>query len=221
MVDNTAPTVTIGGVPDPSSAAFTATFTFSEDVTGFDVGDIGLGNATASNFTRTNARVYTALITPAADGTVTVDVDASEAEDEAGNANTAATRASSTYTAPLVDTTAAGIRLSTPSLTVSEGRCRSYTVQLNTQPESDVTVNLYNHAQTTDQGNVGVTDSGSNELRELAFTSSSWNRPQTVTVCAPHDEDAGDGRGREDHSQRLGRQPAATTTARWRMWTCR
>lgn len=88
-----------------------------------------------------------------------------------------------------------GIRLSTPSLTVSEGRCRSYTVQLNTQPESDVTVNLWNHAQTTDQGNVGVTDSGSNELRELAFTSSSWNRPQTVTVCAPHDEDAGDGEG--------------------------
>ena len=80
----------ITGVPDPSSAPFTATFTFSEDVTGFVQGDIELGNATASGFTMTNARVYTALITPGADGTVTVDVDASVAEDAAGNGNTAA-----------------------------------------------------------------------------------------------------------------------------------
>ena len=46
----------------------------------------------------TNARVYTALITPGADGTVTVDVAASVAEDAAGNGNTAARQASSTYT---------------------------------------------------------------------------------------------------------------------------
>ena len=106
VVDNTAPTVEITGVPDPSSAPFTATFTFSEDVTGFVLGDIGLTNATASGFTMTNARVYTALITPATDGAVTVDVAASVAEDEAGNGNTAANQASSTYTAPIVDTTA-------------------------------------------------------------------------------------------------------------------
>ena len=98
VVDNTAPTVAITGVPDPSNAPFTATFTFSEDVTGFVVGDIGLGNATASGFTMTNARVYTALITPATDGEVTVDVAAGVAEDEAGNDNTVATRARSTYT---------------------------------------------------------------------------------------------------------------------------
>ena len=106
VVDNTAPTVEIGGVPDPSSAPFTATFTFSEDVTGFVLGDIGLTNATASGFTMTNARVYTALITPATDGAVTVDVAVSVAEDAAGNGNTAANQASSTYTAPIMDTTA-------------------------------------------------------------------------------------------------------------------
>ena len=99
MVDNTAPTVTITGVPTTSNAAFTATFTFSEDVTGFVVGDITLGNATASNFTATSTTVYTALITPTANGAVTVDVAADAATDEAGNGNTAATRASSTYTA--------------------------------------------------------------------------------------------------------------------------
>ena len=37
-VDNTAPTVGITGVPAASSAPFTATFTFSEAVTGFVVG---------------------------------------------------------------------------------------------------------------------------------------------------------------------------------------
>ena len=107
MVDNTAPTVTITGVPTTSNAAFTATFTFSEDVTGFVAGDITVGNGTASAFTATTAdRVYTASITPTANGAVTVDVAADAATDGAGNGNPAATRATSTYTAPLVDTTA-------------------------------------------------------------------------------------------------------------------
>ena len=41
--DTTAPTVTITGVPATSTAPFTATFTFSEAVTGFVVGDITVG----------------------------------------------------------------------------------------------------------------------------------------------------------------------------------
>ena len=97
--DTTAPTVTITGVPAVSSAPFTAIFTFSEAVTGFVVGDITLGNATASNFTDTSTSVYTALITPTAEGTVTVDVEAGVAQDAARNGNTAASRASSSYTA--------------------------------------------------------------------------------------------------------------------------
>ena len=118
VVDNTAPTVAITGVPGTSSAAFTATFTFSEAVTGFVVGDITLGNATASNFTVTSTTVYTALITPAANGEVTVDVAADAATDAAGNGNTAATQATSNYTGPLVDTIAprvASIVRQTPS----------------------------------------------------------------------------------------------------------
>ena len=106
VVDNTAPTVTIT-VPPTSSAAFTATFTFSEDVTGFVANHITVGNGTASAFTATTAdRVYTVSITPTANGAVTVDVAADAATDEAGNDNTAATQATSTYTAPVVDTTA-------------------------------------------------------------------------------------------------------------------
>ena len=113
VLDNTAPTVRIRGVPTTSSAAFTATFTFSEFVTGFVVGDITLGNATSSNFVSANAPVYTARITPTEDGEVTVDVAAGVATDIAGNANTMATQASSIYksnTAP----TGADKTVSTP-----------------------------------------------------------------------------------------------------------
>ena len=102
MGDTTAPTVTIGGVPETSTASFTATFTFTEPVTGFVVDDITLANATASEFMAADGGTsYTALITPTANGTVTVDVPAEMAADGAGNGNTAATRASSTYTAPV------------------------------------------------------------------------------------------------------------------------
>ena len=120
VVDNTAPTVTITGVPGTSSAAFTATFTFTEAVTGFVVGDITLGNATASSFMVTSTTVYTALITPTANGAVTVDVAADVALDAAGNGNTAATRASSTYTASSANNAAMGAPTITGTAQVGE-----------------------------------------------------------------------------------------------------
>ena len=98
VVDNTAPTVTITDVPAISAAAFTAEFTFSESVTGFAQADIALGNGTASSFTdSTGDTQYTAVITPTATGTVTVDVAANAAMDLAGNNNTAAAQAMSDY----------------------------------------------------------------------------------------------------------------------------
>ncbi|WP_343165236.1 MULTISPECIES: beta strand repeat-containing protein [Hyphobacterium] len=94
--DATAATLTISGPAGPVSGAFTATFTFSEDVTGFTLGDISVGNGAASNFQTTTASVYTATITPAGDGSVTVDVASAAATDAAGNASTAATQFSVT-----------------------------------------------------------------------------------------------------------------------------
>ena len=91
--DETVPTVAItSSASDPVSGAFSVTITFSEDVTGFSVGDISVGNGAASAFSATSATVYTATITPAADGAVTVDVAAGVAQDDAGNNNTAATQ---------------------------------------------------------------------------------------------------------------------------------
>jgi PKD repeat protein len=91
--DLTSPTLTISSAAaDPTNGAFTTTFTFSEDVTGFDVSDITVGNGTATSFAATSTSVYTAVITPSADGTVTVDVAANVAQDAASNGNSAASQ---------------------------------------------------------------------------------------------------------------------------------
>ena len=76
--------------------------------------DIAVGNGAASAFTGADGDTeFTALITPTADGEVTVDVAVDVAMDAAGNGNTAAARASSIYdnTAPTV----ASITRQTPS----------------------------------------------------------------------------------------------------------
>ena len=99
--DTTAPTVTITDVPAASDAPFTATLTFSEAVTGFTVNDITATNATLSAFTETTSgTVWTVLVTPTVAGLVTLDIAADGAIDSGGNGNTAADRATSTYTAP-------------------------------------------------------------------------------------------------------------------------
>ena len=99
LLDNVGPSVTISGVPAASSAPFTATFTFSEDVTGFTVGDVLLANATASAFTGADGgRVYTALITPVANGPVIVRVPFGAARDSIMNWNEDSGNAISTYT---------------------------------------------------------------------------------------------------------------------------
>lgn len=125
LFDTTAPTVSFSGVPSNSNAAFTATITFSEDVTGFSLGDITLSNATASSFTSTDAKKYSVLITPTAEGSVTLDIAASAAQDVAGNGNAAATQATSTFdtTAPTVSISgvpSSGNSAFTASITFSE-----------------------------------------------------------------------------------------------------
>ncbi|WP_417498113.1 Ig-like domain-containing protein [Maricaulis sp.] len=91
--DGTAPTLVIAGPSGTQTGAFTASFTFSESVTGFALGDIAVGNGAASAFAGSGS-AYTATITPASDGAVTVDVAAGVASDSASNANLAATQLS-------------------------------------------------------------------------------------------------------------------------------
>jgi hypothetical protein len=95
--DQTVPTLVINSnATNPTNASFTASFTFSEAVTGFTLTDINVANASASNFA-SNGNAYTATITPSTLGVVSVDVAASVAQDSASNNNSAATQYTVNY----------------------------------------------------------------------------------------------------------------------------
>ena len=105
--DGTDPGLTLStAVPDPANVSpFTVTATFSEDVTGFALGDISVTNGIASSFAG-GPSVYTFSVTPS-NGLVSIDVGADVAIDAAGNGNTADSL-NRTY-----DGTAPGLVLST------------------------------------------------------------------------------------------------------------
>jgi|GEM_PF-1004188 len=92
-VDVTAPTVSISS-DEPSTTSrkpIPVTITFNESVTGFVVGDLTLGNCTASGFSGSGT-TYTVNLLPTALGTVTLDIAAGVAADGATNGNTVATQ---------------------------------------------------------------------------------------------------------------------------------
>jgi len=96
--DATAPSVVVSSASSANvELPYSVTFTFSEDVTGFAVGDITVGNGSAGTFAVVSASVYTATITPTAPGAVTVQVAAGVCTDTAGNANAASNVLSRTY----------------------------------------------------------------------------------------------------------------------------
>lgn len=92
--DAIAPTVVITSTASIITALATIpiTITFSEEVTGFAVGDITVGNGAAGDFATADNIVFTANITPTATGTVTVDIAAGVCQDLAGNDNEATTQ---------------------------------------------------------------------------------------------------------------------------------
>ncbi len=200
-MDNTAPTVAISGVPTTSTGAFTATFTFSEAVTGFAVGDITVANGVASGFAESTGggiadnTVWTALITPSGRA-VTVDVVAGVAQDAAGNGNSAAMQEGSTYTEPRVVVSPATLALA--ELDPDSGK-KSYTVVLDTDPGADVTITVNNGD--TSAVDVDTHSSMDGNQNTLIFTAGgdgtgsgagngNWGVAQTVTVQALNDGDA-------------------------------
>ena len=105
LVNTTSPGVVISTTAtSPVIQPFTASITFSEAVTGFTQADIVVTNATLSSFQTTDNITYTVLVTPAADGAVTLQVPASVAVNAGNNGNTASNTLSLVYagTAPAV-----------------------------------------------------------------------------------------------------------------------
>ena len=99
LVDTVKPDVVItSSASDPTAVSpIPVTFTFTEDVTGFVVGDITVGNGTAGSFATVNGSLYTASITPTGAGAVTVDVAGGVCADVTGNTNNAAVQFSILY----------------------------------------------------------------------------------------------------------------------------
>ncbi|WP_270373873.1 Ig-like domain-containing protein [Marinicauda sp. Alg238-R41] len=84
--DGSAPELTIALPGAEISGPFTASLSFSEDVTGFEAGDIEVVNGVVSDFSGSAAE-YTVLVTPDTVGRVDLFVRAGAAADAAGNAN--------------------------------------------------------------------------------------------------------------------------------------
>ncbi len=142
-VDTTAPTISITNSANTVSGAFTATFTFNEDVSGFDVNDISVSNGSAGNVNTTSAKIYTATITPASEGTVTVNVAANKAQDAGGNGNTAATQLSVTNdeTAPAAPIVAS-ISTDTGSST-SDNLTNDQTLEISGTAEANASIEVF------------------------------------------------------------------------------
>ena len=88
--DTTSPTVVISSdAVAPVTGPFSIAIAFSEPVTGFELADLDIGNGSESALRGTSSS-YSATITPAASGAVTVDTAARAAENDAGNPTVAA-----------------------------------------------------------------------------------------------------------------------------------
>ena len=85
------PAVTIGGPSATQAGPFDVTITFSELMTGFEQADVTVGNGAVTAFSG-SGKSYTATITPAAGGAVTVDVAAGVAVGTSRYRNKAATQ---------------------------------------------------------------------------------------------------------------------------------
>ncbi|SEL22947.1 Por secretion system C-terminal sorting domain-containing protein, partial [Aquimarina amphilecti] len=96
--DTTPPTISISSTePNPTSnSSFEITINFNEDITGFDISDIIVGNGTAANLSG-GGLSYTATITATTPGTITVDINPNSVNDLSGNGNTVATQFSIVY----------------------------------------------------------------------------------------------------------------------------
>ncbi len=182
--DATAPTVGITGVPARinSTAALTATFTFSEAVTGFATGSVTVSGGTKGQFSG-GGTTYTLAVTPAGSADVVVTVAANSATDGLNTGPASPVSATATWDPPR-------LVLSPTALVIAEGANADYAVSLATEPTGPVTVAI------TRQGDAALTL----DRTSLRFTPENWRRPQTVRVTADADADENDARATLRHT---------------------
>ena len=109
LTDDDPLTVTLSGPVGPVGGAFDVTVTFSEEVTGFEAGDLTVVGGTVT-VTGSGAE-YAAAVTPSGSGTVTMDVAAGVVQDPAGNGNEAAAQ----FSVAVQHACSSGVAVPTPS----------------------------------------------------------------------------------------------------------
>ena len=212
LADLDAPTVSITGPTDTQNGAFDATITFSEDVTGFEQGDITVGNGSVTAFSGSGSS-YTATITPAATGTVTVDVPADVATDVVEKGNEAASQFSveADIDAPTVsisgptddqngafdvtitfseDVTGfeqSDITVGNGSVTTFSGSGSSYTATITPAASGIITVDVPADVATDSAGNGNEAAQFSNEATRQFSVQADLDAP-TVTITGPTDD---------------------------------
>ena len=130
VTDTIAPGISI--INHPASVntlnAFNVTFQFTEVVGGFDITDVSVLNATASNFVNVGGvgDTYTADITPTGAGNISIGVNANVAQDPSANNNTAAVTVITTFdnTPPVLAITGMpDVNIANQSAVVISGTC--------------------------------------------------------------------------------------------------
>ncbi len=205
LFDTGVPQVAILNAPAivNTTSPYTVTIQFTEDVTGFALSDITVGNGTASNFTTVDGRTYTADITPDGNGNITIDVAAGVAQDAAGNNNTAATQVVTIFdnVSPVIPTVANLVTDDTTPLltgTASVGVGETLSVTVNgityTQGDGNLTVAGTNWSLQIPVGNAipdglydvtaTVTDAATNSSTDITSGELKIRRLPTLTVIS-------------------------------------
>ena len=147
--DRTIPILTISPNGTTTNASLlTFTFQFSETVSGFEASDVMVTNGTKGTFTAMDGDTYTLLVTPTADGVVSINVAANSAQDAATNGNTAASAA--------VTSNRSGPALVIDDVSVTEGHQGTndvvFTIVLRNPPNKTVELGVATAAGTATAG---------------------------------------------------------------------
>ena len=137
------------------------------------VADFAAGTATLTITAGQSNAAATLTLTPVND-----DVD-EDAETVSIGGTASRSLIVNTATVTITDDDTRGVTISETALTFDEGSSADYTVVLDSQPTSDVSIAI------TAEGDADISVSPTN----LTFTPSNWNSAQTVTVNGAEDDD--------------------------------
>ena len=162
------------------STPFNVTIDFTTPVTGFRQSDLWMRRVTVNSFSGSDGdQVYELQVTPQGGQRVVIHVPSFTATTVAGGfGNHSSRRLIVEYDPP-------GVTISPRPLTVPEGGSATYSVVLEAQPRSDVTVDLGAGRADDD-----ISVSGSSSV---TFTRNNWNSPRTIEIAAAEDNDCSRG----------------------------